>query len=356
MAIRVAKQSTKSGNKYFFDTYYDDNGIRKRYRSKLYAKKEDAKKRERQFLSGTRKQKNYTFNELIDNYILIKGKNWKKATFDKNEDIFNHIRYKLGSIPISRLTNAHYEAFLNYLDNLVRVRKQGSRLVKTSYSSGYKNRIVSTVKALCEFADIHYNVRTKIPHQYDSWKSNKKQSQVLTLEQFNQFIQHVEEPYKSFFTFLMFTGCRRGERLRLTFDDIDFNNKTVSITKSFSKIENRPTETKTKSSIRTLPLSKQAYNSVKTMQETYHSGYVFGGKSPLPFSNIERKKNKALRLANLPRIRVHDFRHSFITMMIVNGADIATVSHYVGHASVKQTLDTYTHYYDDKMKELIAQL
>lgn len=357
MAIRVTKNPTKDGRKYYFDVYFNS----KRFRSKFYSTKQDAKKAEREWIKRQElnlNQKDFTFNEVIDRYIDFKKRNWKKSTEETTKDILNHIRYKLGSVKLSELNTGKYEAFLNYLDNLSRRVRINGRIVKKPYSARYKNRVLMYVKSVCDYADNHLDVKTKIPWLYDDWKqSEQRQIQILNVAEFDKFIAEVEDPrYRALFIFLMFTGCRRGEALALTFDDIDFENRTVTINKSFSKVENKAVSTKTQSGVRTLPLSARAFDSCLAMKKLYGVGYVFGGKRPLSFSAITRHKDKALTTAGLPRIRIHDFRHSFITMLVSQGVDVGIIARYAGHSSIKQTLDTYTHYYADKMKDVINSL
>ena len=362
MAIRLSRNPTKEGNKYYFDCYYETSGKKKRYRSKLYRTRAEAKKREREFLQRKEEEINitdYTFNEVIDSYFANRKKNWKTATLRANTDIYNHIRYKLGKIYVTELNRRQYEGFLSYLDSLYTVRKVNGKLVKKPYSARYKNTIVTSFKTICLYAEMQYDVKTKIPYLYVGWKEPKKKfMQIITPEQFESFVANVSgTEYQAFFTFLMYTGCRRGEALALTFQDVDFDNKTVSITKSFSRIDKKVISPKTLSSVRTIPLSAKALSSCEAMRKRHpDSLYVFGGKKPLRPTTIERKKNKALKLANLPYMRIHDFRHSFITMMVSNNRDIGALSHYVGHASIKQTFDTYTHYYDDKLRDMVDNL
>ncbi|MBR2791773.1 MAG: tyrosine-type recombinase/integrase, partial [Erysipelotrichaceae bacterium] len=75
-----------------------------------------------------------------------------------------------------------------------------------------------------------------------------------------------------------------------------------------------------------------------------------------PETTIGRIKDKAIKESGLPKIRIHDFRHSFVSMLISKGADVSIISKYVGHSSIKQTLDTYTHMYQSKMEEIIKNL
>ena len=147
MAIRISKVQSKDGKKYFFDVYHG----KKRFRSKLYLTKQEAKKAEREWIKDRENGKSFrdfTFNEVIDKYIEFKKRNWKKSTEETTVDILNHIRYKLGNIKLSELDSERYEGFLSYLDNLTRVSKKNGRIVRTSYSARYKNRVLMYVKSV----------------------------------------------------------------------------------------------------------------------------------------------------------------------------------------------------------------
>lgn len=54
----------------------------------------------------------------------------------------------------------------------------------------------------------------------------------------------------------------------------------------------------------------------------------------------------------LKRIRIHDFRHSYASMLISKGVDVYTVSKMLGHADIKTTINVYGHLYPDKRKEI----
>lgn len=58
---------------------------------------------------------------------------------------------------------------------------------------------------------------------------------------------------------------------------------------------------------------------------------------------MRHKNIEIARDANIKRIRLHDFRHSCASLLINNNANIAVVSQFLGHASIEETLDTYTH-------------
>lgn len=67
-----------------------------------------------------------------------------------------------------------------------------------------------------------------------------------------------------------------------------------------------------------------------------------------------RHKNIGIaKNANIKRIRLHNFRHSCVSLLINNNANIAVVSQFLGYASIEETLDTYTHMFKDKLYDAI---
>jgi len=73
--------------------------------------------------------------------------------------------------------------------------------------------------------------------------------------------------------------------------------------------------------------------------------YIFPSPNGGPISpdSVQNMLNRVLKRAGLPKIRVHDLRHTFATLALQNGVDIKTVSGMLGHYSAGFTLDTYTH-------------
>ena len=71
---------------------------------------------------------------------------------------------------------------------------------------------------------------------------------------------------------------------------------------------------------------------------------------------LDKEIKRISEKAGLPKIRVHDLRHSHASMLIDMGFDILEISERLGHESVKTTLDTYSHLYPSKQKGLADKL
>ena len=110
---------------------------------------------------------------------------------------------------------------------------------------------------------------------------------------------------------------------------------------------------KANNSYRTVTISQQGIEVLKTQKEKTNDEYVFpspkvGPISPDSVNNIPRR---VLARASIPKVRFHDLRHTFATIALQNGVDIKTVSGMLGHFSAGFTLDTYAHVTTSAQKE-----
>lgn len=162
---------------------------------------------------------------------------------------------------------------------------------------------------------------------------------------------------------LYFMGLRKGECQALKWNDVDFINNTLRINKTLTTklkgISWHISSPKTKNSTRILPIPKNVLIDLKVMhniaikyKDYSNNWFIFGNSIPFRENTIESKKNKACDIANVKRIRIHDFRHSCASLLINKGASIALVSKYLGHSNITVTLNTYTHMYKSELENI----
>lgn len=199
---------------------------------------------------------------------------------------------------------------------------------------------------------------------------------LLTKVQFDSLIEfcrgspyyekHVDE-----LIILYETGLRVSEFCGLTFDDVDFENKTIRVNHQLVYLNNRNTvqTPKSKSGIRTVPMSQAASDSfrhliqIRVPQETEpvvdgYSGFfqVSYKGNPRVSNNIEVNLKKVITSYNkenpqnpLPLITPHALRHMFCTRMIESGMNIKAVQYIMGHSKVGMTLDVYSHIDEERV-------
>jgi integrase len=171
-----------------------------------------------------------------------------------------------------------------------------------------------------------------------------------------------EEPlkYQAAIYVALYGGLRIGEVTALLWSDIDFNEKTISISKTrqfVSGLGSFDKEPKTESSVRKISISsgvidilrehkdEQEKDRLRFGSQWVETGKVFtqkNGQSMFP-NSPSQWFNKWLKRTGLPKITYHQLRHSHASILIANGVDIATVSRRLGHVRISTTIDTYTH-------------
>lgn len=165
---------------------------------------------------------------------------------------------------------------------------------------------------------------------------------------------------------LVGSGLRIGEALALNWSDIDFNKHTVSVSKTVLAkrvIQDTP---KTKTSKRTLILDSKTITDMQRWKLFQQSHFMKLGNpnQPLIFptnqgqvlyvQTIRTKLLQAFKGSHLPNIGFHGFRHSHASILLNAGVSYKEIQTRLGHASIKMTMDTYSHLEQEKETEAVA--
>ena len=164
---------------------------------------------------------------------------------------------------------------------------------------------------------------------------------------------------------LLRTGLRVGELCGLQWADINFEERSIRVSKSLTS---GVLSTTKNGKERTVDMSLHLTENLRAMKkekqkEALRKGYpfpvwVFTRKSgePLREANVRTALHRSLEMAGLPRMRTHDLRHSYATIRLLRGHDIGDVSYQMGHSSIKITFDVYTHWIPGKFKDQVDSL
>lgn len=194
---------------------------------------------------------------------------------------------------------------------------------------------------------------------------------VEEFKEFRKLITKDEISYDLFFTIAFFTGMRMGEILALNWYDVNLITSTIHITKTayFVNNVNHINSTKTRAGTRlitinnklTVMLTDWKEKQVDLLKEftTDTDSLQIIQSTPIAITkNMVDKKFKQVlsRNKNLKKIRIHDLRHSHASLLINQGEDYLVVKERLGHASITTTIDTYSHLYPSKQKNLANKL
>jgi integrase len=157
------------------------------------------------------------------------------------------------------------------------------------------------------------------------------------------------------------TGARRGELLGLQWSDIDWTRNRVWIRRSIGL--GGAKKPKSRTSVRAIALTPTLATALEELWKTSDfkadDEPVFASDrgTPLDGRNMIRTVfAPALRRSGLPRMRFHDLRHTFASLLIEQGAHVKYISEQLGHASVQTTLDRYGHLFDQSYADESAKL
>lgn len=230
----------------------------------------------------------------------------------------------------------------------------------SKYSYQYRSNLLSFLSAIYSYGE-KYNDITNIMNKVDRPRNleGKKEMLFWTPEQFKKVVNNIKSPeYKMLYKLLYVTGCRRGEALALSWEDIDSEKGVITVNKSVAfkvKTENKNykiTTPKNLGSNRTIAIPEFLVKELKEykkwqLDNKINTEFVFGGNAPLPPTSVRRVLDEAANKVNVPKIRVHDLRHSCASYLIHAGVSIVAVSRQLGHTNIEQTLNTYSHMLPD---------
>lgn len=185
-------------------------------------------------------------------------------------------------------------------------------------------------------------------------KSDAEKLEFWTKAEYDKFISTIEETdrYYALFEILFWTGCREGEVLALTKNDIDFINNQIHINKTYYRAEGRDiiTEPKTEQSVRTIDIPEFLKHEIKEYVDRLYKYPDDERIFPIVAEALQHKMKRHIEKAGVKKIRVHDLRHSHVAYLINEGVDALIIK------DIKITLNTYGHLYPNKQKELAEML
>lgn len=165
---------------------------------------------------------------------------------------------------------------------------------------------------------------------------------------FSRAMMNKEESYHAF-EILYWCGIRLGELLALTAEDFDFEKKTLRINKSYQQIKGKDviTTPKTRKSNRVLTLPDFLVDEMQDYISRLPYLKVDDRVFTITKSGLHHEMDRGCRETGVKRIRVHDLRHSHVSMLIEMGFSAVDIANRVGHESVKVTY-RYAHMFPNK--------
>lgn len=218
-----SKMGTKDGRCWFFKIrYINIDGTSNQKHSKKYATKKEAEPAEFAFkmkLHNHENQSTITFEEMMSLFIEYKKNKVKETTY------YNYGNKKLYLEPLYKIKLKDF--------NINQFEYWKQTLSDIYLSTKYKNDILKFLKSILNYASVWYDfnfnkVYSKMTN-FTNPNELEKEMMYFTYDQFKQFISVEVLKYKVIYEILYYCGLRRGELRGLTWKDIDFAHKTLSV-------------------------------------------------------------------------------------------------------------------------------
>ena len=265
------------------------------------------------------------FKTWFDNYINKYKKNVVKESTLKNlKGIFNnHILPYLGKKTLKQIKTEDIQITLNKMSNIPRQQTIAFVQLNACLNQAKDNRL------------IEYNPCDAVCIK----KNNGEKGTALTPKEEDKLIDYIEKnnhKMKTLIYLYLSTGMRRCELLNIRFCDLDFEKNEITVN-----------GTKTKNAKRRIQVPPQVM--------------ALFPKKDMPFEEwnkdmVNRQFRAICDELNLKHITLHSLRHTFATRCLENGVEMYVVSKWLGHSSIKLTMDTYAHVSDELKRSKVARV
>lgn len=297
-------------------------------------------------------------NEWLNNYIKPLN---KQRTFEQYQNIVRiHVLPSFGDYELQDITPFTLQKFITDLTS------KGNKRTGNGLSPNFVKSILSVIQNSLKVA---HSAGYLDEYSVDKIKRPRiveKQVECFSIQEQkiieNDISSSKKDKYRGV-VLCFYTGLRIGELLALTWADIDFEKRVLSITKTCRdgnengkhvRIIDTP---KTEKSIRKIPLSKDIADMLKRMKKKSKCEYIIAdGNKPVFLRSYQRTFELLLKRLNLQHKGFHSLRHTFATRAIECGMDVKSLSEILGHKNATVTLNRYVHSLWDYKVEMMNKM
>ena len=321
-----------------------------------------------------------TVKDLMNEYLEYNKDKWSPKTYVSNVHwIKDNINKSIGHIYIQDLNVKILESFYKELKKQTKTilnkdKKELETIPKYSDKTIQHHYVLinGALNKAIQWDYINYNINQKI----EKPKIRRKEIECYSKEDVIKLLNILnDEPlkYQSIILLALDSGIRRGELTGLTWDDIDFKNKSIKINKTTQYIKELGIFekcTKSQNSDRIIYISDKAINILKQykkeqLEKKMKLGNKWGNSKrvftteygedmhPDTPSQIFRK---IIQKHNLKKISFHGLRHTSASLLISQGIQHQIISRRMGHSSVTVTDNIYSHFFDSEFIKCASEI
>jgi len=353
MQVAVYKESKTNTWRVIY-RYTDWTGERKQTQKRGFITKREALAWEREQLQKVSADLDMTFESFVEVYTADIKSRIKENTWETKEHI---IRSKLMPYFGSRkMCDIRPKEIISWQNEMINHKDINGKAYSPVYLKTLHNQLSAIFNHAVKYYGLTFNPAAKVGNM---GKAKNNEMLFWTKEEYLRFADAMMDKPVSFYAFemLYWCGIREGELLALTPADFDFEKGTVAITKSYQRLKGRDviTEPKTQKSNRVIKmpqfLCEEMQDFLKTLYGLEQGDRIF----TVTKYYLHHEMDRGAKQTGVKRIRIHDLRHSHISLLIDLGFSAVAIADRVGHESIEITYN-YAHLFPSRQVEMADRL
>ena len=334
--------------------YTDWQGQRKQTQKRGFPTKREAQAWERSQLDKASADLNMLFGSFVELYSGDLKNRIKENTWHTKDNILRtKILPYFGNRKMNEIRPRDVIAWQNEMINL---RDEKGKPYSPVYLKTLHNQLSAVFNHAVKYYGLHENPATRVGNM---GKAKGREMLFWTQEEYAKFANEIMDKPVSYYAFemLYWCGIREGELLALTPEDFDLENGTVSINKSYQRIKGRDviTDPKTPKSIRVVKMPRFLVEEMKDYIDSLYGIQDDQRIFEMTKRYLHHEMDRGAKAAGVKRIRIHDLRHSHISLLIDMGFSAVAIADRVGHESIDITY-RYAHLFPSKQSEMADRL
>lgn len=341
----------KNGTWYSMVRNVDWTGARKQKCQRGFSTKREAQEWEAQFKLQKRADIDMTLESFYELYSEDLKPRLKENTWmTKDSIISSKILPYLGKRKLSEITP---KDIVDWQNTVMKLPGTDGKTLSPTYMKSIHNQLSAIFNHAIKYYDLKVNPAQRAGNM---GKEESREMKFWTKEEYQKFAEvMMDKPiYYYAFEVLYWTGVREGELFALTPEDFDFDAKTLRINKSYQRLRGRDviTTPKTENSVRTISIPQFLCDEMQDcLAHCFYNIHPEDRIFQLTKSNLCRAIESGSKEAGVPRIRVHDLRHSHVSFLINKGFSAFEIGKRVGHGGDRITYH-YAHLFPNKQNEM----
>lgn len=350
----AAFKNKDNGTWYVQFRYTDWKGERQQKLKRGFATKKEAQAWEREFLMEKQADINMTFESFVGLYEKDIKPKLKLNTWMTKESI---IQKKI--LPYFRkrkLSEITAKDIIDWQNEIRGLTDNNGKPLSTTYLKTVHNQL----SAIFNHAIRYYGLQVNPAQRAGNMGTEERREMLFwTKEEYTKFSEVMMDNPMSFYAFemLYWCGIREGELLALTPADFDFEKGTVSINKSYQRLNGQDivTTPKTKKSNRVIQMPQFLCEEMQDYLKQLYGAEPDSRIFPVSKYYLHHEMDRGCKESGVKRIRIHDLRHSHISLLIDMGFTALAIADRVGHESIDITY-RYAHLFPTRQTEMANKL